>query len=774
MEKILAYVIDIIIAILIIFAAVFLYFGLRTETVVKTLGTHTTKEFITDIKKSGYFTLNEYETFVDRLSLTNAIFNIDFEHKYKLLEPEYRLRNLQEILDAQNAAYAGSNIYTYREIKTDKPIVSDPISNGSLNTETNASVMAKAVNTPADPNHIHGSACYEGSGHIPVYGSTNLSKVPVYIQRFTRQVSGWHEDTVYSINCAICGDPIYQIYTTNYAPSGKQEGGIIYYINEGGNRVEHKINFSVPANYNSDGAVNSIINPLYNLLVEHGGTSQNNYISHDFNWPYSTIPCMDVNGTRSDIAFPGCSSIYNHPNANACWPVGHMGKVKIQFWDSKASDSRDLQVIIKCADCGKEIVSLSLNNQRGFHAQYSEYTNGIRTYKIYYAKHVDGGYQENYWYYVTSLNLQSSDLFNHFYEIGKTLPGYVWPESFLNFETPPIDCPFKTLPIRHRLGDMAPIMWIPYRGCSYCSPYGTSYTCGPDHVAACDQLVTSITPTHANQTVAVGDPLITTVKANYLNGATKTVIAETNFSTASVCQNKNATLTYKYVIAGITYTKTCNITVTVIPRTKTCPKGHTYNLNANGSDPGCPYCKAWVDNIRFLNPSGNTLTITIGTTLIQNGVKLLVTYMDGHTETILSGYVDNLDTAYLGTTQVTVGYKGATAQLWVTTVCAKMTCAICGYAYDLYPDGTDPGCPRCISKIPVFTGNILEYEETEYTEPILEKLFQDGIYEFNKDDTFSITLQNKSKNVGRNLLRKFIPGITDRWFDLRMSERISK
>lgn len=774
MEKILAYVIDIIIAILIIFAAVFLYFGLRTETVVKTLGTHTTKEFITDIKKNGYFTLNEYETFVDRLSLTNAIFNIDFEHKYKLLEPEYRLRNLQEILDAQNAAYTGSNIYTYREIKTDKPIVSDPISNGSLNTETNASVMAKAVNTPADPNHKHGSACYEGSGHIPVYGSTDLSKVPVYIQRFTRQVSGWHEDTVYSIHCAICGDPIYQIYTTNYAPYGKQEGGIIYYTNEGGNRVEHKINFSVPANYNSNGAVNSIINPLYNLLIEHGGTSQNNYISHDFNWPYSTIPCMDANGTRSDIAFPGCSSIYNHPNPNACWPVGHMGKVKIQFWDSKASDSRDLQVIIKCADCGKEIVSLSLNNQRGFHAQYSEYTNGIRTYKIYNAKHVDGGYQENYWYYVTSLNLQSSDLFNHFYEIGKTLPGYVWPESFLNFETPPIDCPFKSLPIRHRLGDMAPIMWIPYRGCSYCSPYGSSYTCGPDHVAACDQIVTSIAPTHANQTVAVGDPLITTVKANYLNGATKTVIAETNFSAVSVCQNKNATLTYKYVIAGITYTKTCNITVTVIPRTKTCPKGHTYNLNANGSDPGCPYCKAWVDNIRFLNPTGNTLTITIGTTLIQNGVKLLVTYMDGHTETILSGYVDNLDTAYLGTTQVTVGYKGATAQLWVTTVCAKMTCAICGYAYDLYPDGTDPGCPRCISKIPVFTGNILEYEETEYTEPILEKLFQDGIYEFNKDDTFSITLQNKSKNVGRNLLRKFIPGITDRWFDLRMSERISK
>ena len=42
--------------------------------------------------------------------------------------------------------------------------------------------------------------------------------------------------------------------------------------------------------------------------------------------------------------------------------------------------------------------------------------------------------------------------------------------------------------------------------------------------------------------------------------------------------------------------------------------------------------------------------------------------MDGHTEEVTSGYIDNLDTAYLGTMPVTIGYKGETVSLLVTTV----------------------------------------------------------------------------------------------------------
>ena len=108
----------------------------------------------------------------------------------------------------------------------------------------------------------------------------------------------------------------------------------------------------------------------------------------------------------------------------------------------------------------------------------------------------------------------------------------------------------------------------------------------------------------------------------------------------------------------------------------------------------------------------------------------------------------------------------------VTTVCAKMTCDVCGFVYDLYPDGTNPGCPRCIARIPVFTGNVLQYDNIEYTADILEQLYQDGKYVFDTGDTFEVDLRNKSSTVARKLLQKIIPGLSDRWLSLRKSETV--
>jgi hypothetical protein len=187
-------------------------------------------------------------------------------------------------------------------------------------------------------------------------------------------------------------------------------------------------------------------------------------------------------------------------------------------------------------------------------------------------------------------------------------------------------------------------------------------------------------------------------------------------------------------------------------------------MNPDGSDPSCPYCREWIDSLRVIDPTTSPIVITIGTTLIQNNVRLLATYMDGHTEEVSSGYIDNLDILYLGTKPVIIGYKGATVSVMVTTICATLVCDICGYEYNLYPDGTNPGCPRCIQKIPVFTGNIMKYEYVDYTEEVLEELYQKGKYDFNIDDIFGLTVSNKSTNIARMLLRKIYPSLTERWF----------
>ena len=101
-----------------------------------------------------------------------------------------------------------------------------------------------------------------------------------------------------------------------------------------------------------------------------------------------------------------------------------------------------------------------------------------------------------------------------------------------------------------------------------------------------------------------------------------------------------------------------------------------------------------------------------------------------------------------------------------------MKCEICEYEYNLYPDGTNPGCPRCIQKIPIFTGKVMEYERINYTDEILSTLYEKGQYNLNVDDIFSIQVTNKSSNLIRELLKKIFPSLSNRWIYISKSENI--
>lgn len=640
MDKIWGYVIDIFIAILIIFASVTIYFGLRTEMLMKTLGKNITEDFMEEAKKDGYITVDEYDDFTEKLSLTDAIYDISLEHKYNVLEPEYRFRTVQEIIDAQKAAYTGANIYHYKEIHTDKPFVIDPVNTGNLNTETNESILAKAVNTPASPDHVHTNACYAGHRH-----------------------------------------------------NGSCDGGLSCYTGRA-------------------------------VTLYH--TQRNNNFEMGTNVDYREIYCAEC-GSRTASICRATSDISN--------PIA--GYINVTQWYLDKDGNIEY---IHNFNIGQYLISDTY--KEGWIHVNNDYVDQYRTPN------------PEFWKYSNCFDFIAGDFF-----------GYV--DNKMVYDV--------RMDALHALG------YQDKCSCPFCLQAGRiaktfddGYTCGKtqDGTLDCGQIVTNIAPTNPVQTVYVNDKLITTVVADYLNGSKKTVLAATDFSTTGLCENQQAKLTYSYTIDGINYSKTCNISVTVIPRTKTCASGHTYNLNSDGSDPGCPYCKVYVKNIGFINPSGTSMTITIGTTLQDNEVKLLITYMDGHREEINNGYIDNLDTAYLGAQNVTIGYKGVTVLLSVTTICAKMKCDICGNTYELYPDQTNPGCPYCISKTPVFTGKILTYETAEYTETILDKLYRNGVYRFNKNDTFSVNIKNKSKNIARNLLKKVYPSLSDRWFVLKISMMI--
>lgn len=579
MDKVWSLVIDVFIGILIIFLTAAIYFGIRTETVKKTAVREMIRDFMTKAKREGCITTESYESLLDKLSATHEIYHLELEHIHEVFEPEYRFKTIQEILDEQNASYKGKNEYHYREVKTSAPEVHDPVYDGQLNTETNESVLKNAVNTPADPNHVHSDECYHGTKHIHTGSATSgggcygekTSSSPV---RCGASFStGGNRSTPIGFSCTMPG-------CSGWC------SGMEYYV----------------------------------YLICNNG----HYTSFTFNFSWSCNSCGNSYSYSPGSPPTVCESMYA--------PVGY----KI--------------------NCGK--------------------TEG------------------------------------HYY----------------NGDT-------EVFPI-------------------------------------CNSKLVNIAATHPAQTVATKDPLITTIRARYLDGSTKVVLGASDFSTVNPCQNQTATITYKYTLDGQSYTLTCTILVTVVPRTKTCNRGHIYNLKGDGSDPGCPYCKAWVDNIRVVYPTTSAITITIGTTLQQNGLKILVTYMDGHTETITNGYDDNLDTSYLGTKPVTIGYKGAVTYLTVTTVCAKTMCDICGREYDLYPDGSDPGCPYCIQKIPVFTGNVLIYEETEYTDAILNKLYSKGRYDMQLDDTFSIIIKNKTSPGSSKLLMRIFPSLSDNWIMYKQTEKI--
>jgi hypothetical protein len=87
MDKLIKFIFDIVIAILLMFGTVLIYFGLRTESVVRTMDSMITEEFLTRIKKDGHLHHREYEDYLHRLSFTGTIYELQFEHKYNIWEP---------------------------------------------------------------------------------------------------------------------------------------------------------------------------------------------------------------------------------------------------------------------------------------------------------------------------------------------------------------------------------------------------------------------------------------------------------------------------------------------------------------------------------------------------------------------------------------------------------------------------------------------------------------------------------------------------------------
>lgn len=780
-------IVDILLMIAVFFLYPLLFFGLKQDSLIRTAADASTNSLVEYVRSNGYIDKEMYEEYLRNLSKTGLTYQLSFKHRLNVLEPEYRLRTPEEIIEAQDAAYTGSNIYNYRPVTTEIPVVTDPVYTGSLNTETNASVLASAVNTGAVAGHIHTDACYTGHKHKDKperftwthkhSDGYTWSGYKKSCQQFVSRLEHWGY-------CAACGEKQVFYHQEDYWSDSQNQAvrsqsiRIEYcsnrdcgvYLNPINTYIKRDIRYSCGFSKDLDG-------DTYTDEVEYGTT---------YSYDGYSAPQVPDNG-RAFTYTDGCWSFHAHGYItdvvdNNYWrgisPVSILQLVKTFGASSYCELPSFLILYYRYRGWG---------NTYGFSASATT-INGIPMYSFsidlpdqnLVVRSVDGSLTKQYLTIQELSTFVESNFFKQIYEwsIDKntTIAKACLKASgaFTRWETDQYGSygvyeegkPIMGYDWRYSIGSedssYTPEARGTIRNCNLA--YGWSNTCGKvgDSTIDCGVLITSITPTHPNQTVYRNDPLITTVAATHVDGSIATVVASTNFSTSNLCQNQTVTLSYTFTVDGVAYTKTCTITVTVVPRNKTCVSGHIYNLNTDGSDPGCPYCKAWLLSLAVVTPSNGKLTIFRGTTLEENGVEVNAIYLDGHVELLTEGYLSNLDRNYIGTQTVTIGYKGKAVSILVTVKRNLTKCTVCGRFYELHPDDSDPGCPYCAARTPIFTGNILHYKKEEYTNDILKELYDgEGIYYFNRGDFFKVTLMNSSRSLGGRMTAALYKDMAD-------------
>lgn len=220
----------------------------------------------------------------------------------------------------------------------------------------------------------------------------------------------------------------------------------------------------------------------------------------------------------------------------------------------------------------------------------------------------------------------------------------------------------------------------------------------------CNQIIVSVTPVNANQTVKQGESIHTTATVTYLDGSNKTVNCSTTFISSVIGDNQTAVLKYIGHNTANT-TKTYEVTVNVTVK----PNKQLASINVNMSS----------TTVRRYNNFP-----------IKN-VKL--NFDDGTSTTVASGWtITGYDSTKLGNQTVTVSYTYESviksASVTIKVLPLAKTCAICGNIYELDQNDIDKGCPVCHSTIISISSNIT-YIKLKPSDPlnlVITAQYKDG------------------------------------------------
>ena len=258
----------------------------------------------------------------------------------------------------------------------------------------------------------------------------------------------------------------------------------------------------------------------------------------------------------------------------------------------------------------------------------------------------------------------------------------------------------------------------------------------------CDKVVTSIAATHPEQAVREGEHIITTAIATYLDGHTGIVNCTSDFN-PNVITRQTVTLTYFGLVgnAKTTGTRTCTIEVNVGSMPEALEVRASAYLVYHGSEPTYTVTVKYAGGSTKVITTGyrktgctpgpgtktvtfsyteNDITVSASVTIIVkpnlSGITVMPSsqsverytdpvftvradYEDGSFRDVIGASISGFDNSLIGLQEVTVSYTEngitCTTVTQITVTPMIRVCSVCGNTYFLNEEDFDAGCPSC-------------------------------------------------------------------------------
>ena len=674
---------------------------------------HYTEQFTDKVRKEGSITQEVYEEYLNKLSLTGELYDIEIEHA--------RPKTAGDII----SEYTLPGVLLASVDKNYLPVTGMKLISSTIEASGNISTFA---------THIHTDDCYDGTKHV--HSGKPTSRGGCYTGARTREkeeCDGYYSDvvTLYEYECDTCG------YTTEYVYGGgtdcgawiwdgaiqKQCDGSLYYTGKSTTeyRCDECSGYSTnPNDYNkactstvykdyyalscgkTEGAYydasGNLVSPICHLVVT-SITGKNQTITEGQDIDTTALATF-LNGTTGIV---NCTATGFDKNKVGTQTVTltYSGKVG----NAKTSGTRTTTITVT--------VLASLQSITVVPSATTVYNGTEPTYTV--KAHYGNGnsktltsaqYKKTGW----SSGPGRKTVTFSYTESGKTVTASVTitvKPNVSKLEVTPSSItvyngakPTFTVKVIYENNTSITLTSSQYVETGWSSGPGRktvtfSYTENSKTVSSSVAItvkpnITSISVAPSTQTIERYQNPSFTVRVNYEDGTSTTTTA----FYISGFNNRNIgsqTATISYSENGITKTTSTNVKVTHM--SKVCSVcGTRYYLDDNDVDQGCPVCKSTLVSIS-VTPKEITLFKGENLPITVKGV-----FRNGHVIDV-TGWSSDFDPYRIGVQQVTVTYQGLKEYITVIVKPNEKVCPVCNATYPLNPDGTDPGCPYCKTEL---------------------------------------------------------------------------